>query len=671
MTDTFGFIDHRDGANIRTLPAELTGSMCLTRMPLPSGTRVTFIRNPARVQQQGWAYVGTEVQGHLLRGYVQALRITTRLPEPAATLYEVRSGDRLEPIAARIYKKAIKPGRDLRFYENVIEHVNAQSGRDGVIRHSDGDVRLVAGKRIWLVSVEFANRLQEIVPSGSISREAIAKARKVARHLEDVITSVETSWNYIPEVAGEYAGALWEHRNEIIGIVLVFIGAEALSLLLALSPTGVGQLAAAVIQLGLAAFGAKGVIDAGVESLKHAQAWLTQAWQANGSKEKLKEASKSFVRMLTSIAMAALAVLGMKANMNRGLKLAQGVKITPPGVYGLAAQGPGGHVLDLVVFRPGSITRTSAIPGPWLPGGTVAPLMAKAAKLVPDSKPSPAKAASSQKPPPQRMLSDAALEKLLEKLPNWDRLKELVGRIIPDEGTPEFNAFKKELEAAGYRLEKLSQGPQPYRLRRPNGKALGKEHGALTVTEGRMVVLKAKGTSRISVHSRYRKKYLDWLGEKYGPKAKAAAESRLARGYQLHHLIPDAIAQKHPLLRMALKRVEGFTIDRGTNILDMPLAKTAPMKNMQKFMHMNSHSNYSKHVIMKLDHALSKLGPGSKLTPEAIDKAILEVEDSLRKAIQSRSLPREVLKEVYKDGVFMGMTIAMLEAPSHDESLMA
>ncbi|RKH64754.1 hypothetical protein D7W81_17980 [Corallococcus aberystwythensis] len=186
-----------------------------------------------------------------------------------------------------------------------------------------------------------------------------------------------------------------------------------------------------------------------------------------------------------------------------------------------------------------------------------------------------------------------------------------------------------------------------------------------------MVVLKAKGTSRISVHSRYRKKYLDWLGEKYGPKAKAAAESRLARGYQLHHLIPDAIAQKHPLLRMALKRVEGFTIDRGTNILDMPLAKTAPMKNMQKFMHMNSHSNYSKHVIMKLDHALSKLGPGSKLTPEAIDKAILEVEDSLRKAIQSRSLPREVLKEVYKDGVFMGMTIAMLEAPSHDESLMA
>ena len=60
---------------------------------------------------------------------MQTLRITTQLPEPAATLYQVRPGDRLEPIAARIYRQAIQPGRDLRFYENVIHHVNVKSGR--------------------------------------------------------------------------------------------------------------------------------------------------------------------------------------------------------------------------------------------------------------------------------------------------------------------------------------------------------------------------------------------------------------------------------------------------------------------------------------------------------------------------------------------------------------
>lgn len=35
MTLQFGFIDHRDGANLRTLPAEMQGSECLTRAPCP------------------------------------------------------------------------------------------------------------------------------------------------------------------------------------------------------------------------------------------------------------------------------------------------------------------------------------------------------------------------------------------------------------------------------------------------------------------------------------------------------------------------------------------------------------------------------------------------------------------------------------------------------------
>ncbi|MBZ4330592.1 hypothetical protein, partial [Corallococcus sp. AS-1-12] len=164
MTIQFGFIDQGDGANLRTLPAEMKGSTCLTPAPLPPGTRVSVIRDHA--QAPGWSYVSTVVGGYLLQGYVQAFRITTQLPEPAATLYQVRAGDCLEPIAARIYRQAIQPGRDLRFYENVIHHVNVKSGRKGVQRIG-GDVRLVAGERIWLVSIAFANQLQGIVSSGS------------------------------------------------------------------------------------------------------------------------------------------------------------------------------------------------------------------------------------------------------------------------------------------------------------------------------------------------------------------------------------------------------------------------------------------------------------------------------------------------------------------------
>ncbi|NOJ98663.1 hypothetical protein HMI51_37790, partial [Corallococcus coralloides] len=174
MTIQFGFIDQGDGANLRTLPAEMKGSTCLTPAPLPPGTRVSVIRDHA--QAPGWSYVSTVAGGYLLQGYVQAFRITTQLPEPAATLYQVRAGDRLEPIAARLYRQAIQPGRDLRFYEKVIHHMNVKSGRKGV-QLLDGDVRLVAGERIWLVSIAFANQLQGIVSSGSITHEAMAQAR--------------------------------------------------------------------------------------------------------------------------------------------------------------------------------------------------------------------------------------------------------------------------------------------------------------------------------------------------------------------------------------------------------------------------------------------------------------------------------------------------------------
>ncbi|MBN8228725.1 AHH domain-containing protein [Corallococcus macrosporus] len=663
MTIQFGFIDQSDGANLRTLPAEMKGSACLTQAPLPPGTRVSVIRDHA--QAPGWSYVSTSVGGYLLQGYMQSLRITTRLPEPAATLYQVRPGDRLEPIAARIYRQAIQPGRDLRFYENVIHHVNAKGGRKGVQR-VDGDVRLVAGERIWLVSIAFANQLQGIVSSGSITHEALTRARRAAQHLDDVITSVNQADQFFGEVAGQYGQAIRDNWLEIAAMVVGFIAAEAFSAFLAATPTGVGQLAAALIQLGLAAWGAHGLVEAGGEALKHAQLWLTQAWEANGSPEKLKEASKSFLRMLVSIAMAALALMGAKTNLGRGLKLAKAVKITPPRIYMMAAAGPGGAYAGVPVFQPGSITAAPAASLPFNPWGSGTPLLSKAVKEGGTSRPDP------EPPLTERTLSDAELEKLLEKLPNWDKLKDFVGRRIPNEGTPEFNAFKRELQSAGYRLEKLNEGAQPYRLRRPDGKALGDEYGALTVTEDGLVVLKVgKGTPRLSIFSRYRKNYLDWVeAETRSLAERAAAEVRLSVGNRMHHLIPDAVAQSHPLIRMAMERLKGYTIDRGSNILDMP----SGINVEGQLIHSGSHPRYSELVTGKLDVAWNKLlqkGPPSKWTPQFIEDAILKVEKELRRDIQSGSLKDPAIKviEEQREGkVLTGKKLALLELPSLGET---
>ncbi|NOK22498.1 AHH domain-containing protein [Corallococcus carmarthensis] len=291
--------------------------------------------------------------------------------------------------------------------------------------------------------------------------------------------------------------------------------------------------------------------------------------------------------------------------------------------------------------------------------------MSKAVKEGGNSRPDPEPTLT------ERTLGDAELEKLLEKLPNWDKLKDFVGRRIPQEGTPEFNAFKRELQSAGYRLEKLSSDSQPFRLRRPDGKALGDEYGALTVTEDGLVVLKVgKGPPRLSIFTRYRKNYLDWVEKTQGPAARAAAEVRISAGHPMHHLIPDAVAQIRPLIRTAMERLKGYTIDRGSNILDMH----SGINVEGQLIHSGSHPRYSKFVETRLEAAwkdLSRMGPPSSWTPTAIEEAILKVENELRQAIESGSLKEPVIKVIQEQRggrVITGKKLALLELSSHGES---
>lgn len=181
-----------------------------------------------------------------------------------------------------------------------------------------------------------------------------AKVKRVVQHIEDIIHSVTRSPDLLDEVAGEYADAIREHKAEILGIVIAFLTAEAASALLAASPTGVGQIAAALIQLVLAAFGAAGMVQAIASALDHAAKWLNLAWTAKGSDQQVAQGSREFLRMLVSIAMAALAWLGVKGNFASAVRIGNSIN-------------RGGNLAFAAVRGSGDAGSAAAAAGPRIP----------------------------------------------------------------------------------------------------------------------------------------------------------------------------------------------------------------------------------------------------------------------------------------------------------------
>jgi hypothetical protein len=366
--DKPGFIDNDDGANIRTGPAELQG-VALTAQPLPPAARV-FVSG-THPQASQWWYVTAFLPGSIVRGYVQHFRVNTDLPEPTAKLHQIQPGDTAERLAVQEFSAAVRDGHDLRYYENVLLAVNRDKGRagiegafqdPGIFGGSANNIQLEAGRRIWLVSPAHARALEGKVPDGSLTGGLYAKGKRAVAHIDDLVQSVTDSPRHFGAVAGEYAEAIKEHLPEIIGITAGFILAESASAFLAATPTGVGQLAAAVIQLGLAAFGASVAIEACGQALGHGKEWLTLAWTAHGDEAMLAAASQQFLKMLVSIAMAALTLAGVRANVGKGLKVANAIEIRPPMLGAPAmAMADGGVAAGGPALVPGSIASAGPV----------------------------------------------------------------------------------------------------------------------------------------------------------------------------------------------------------------------------------------------------------------------------------------------------------------------
>lgn len=364
--DKPGFIDNSKGASLYRAPAEAGGEL-VRDAPLPPATRVFASGTHPRLKH--WWYVTAYLDQTMLRGYVEDFRVNVDLPEPLAELRQLVGDETVEGLAKEKFGGAVRDGHDLRYYENVLLYVNRDRAGIGgtyqdpnVLGRGSNNIKLYAGHRIWLVSSEYAKALESVVPSGSLTGGAVAKARRFAGHLQDILQSVTESRPHFGEVAGEFAQAIRDHLPEVIGITAGFLMAEAGSIFLAAAPTGVTQAAAAVIQLALSAFGAAGMVEGGIEALKHGSAWLTTAWTAHSKAEQIAEASKEFVRMLVAVAVAALGYLGAKGNYKNALKIANNIPTGPLPAFASARNSAASG---------GTVAETGAAIGPSVGGPAV------------------------------------------------------------------------------------------------------------------------------------------------------------------------------------------------------------------------------------------------------------------------------------------------------------
>lgn len=310
-----GFIDHGEGANVRTAPnGNVVGK-------LAPGARVVVI-GTHRTNSE-WRYVTSATMDDksgsvsLIQGCVKASLIATDAPEPGAILYQVASGDTAESVVRKHYAGPKPPGFDLRFFENVLQYVNSDKRPQGV--HGTGrNMQLVAGQRIWLVSPSYAARLEGFVPSGSYTGGKFAQAKAAyadtKSRLRDVLDTMEVS----REVAGEYWEFLNDNKVAIAGTLAAVVALDWWSWKLAASPVfGPGQVVALGIQALLLLAGAAGAAVYTADAVTHGTAWLDLAWHSERNPKAMKDASREYTHMLvqTFLALGSLVQVGISLKL--------------------------------------------------------------------------------------------------------------------------------------------------------------------------------------------------------------------------------------------------------------------------------------------------------------------------------------------------------------------
>jgi Domain of unknown function (DUF4157)/Bacterial SH3 domain/HNH/Endo VII superfamily toxin with a SHH signature len=260
--------------------------------PLPFNTRVQVIR----AYPGDWYSISTET-GDM--GYVARSYVSTNLPEPTARLHRVEGGERGYAInIARQHYGAdqnIGWGQDLRFYVNVLAHVNGITVPDT----ADGwrTVGFTAGTAIWVPGVQFARGLRGVVNSGSPSFEAadtVGIADPLAqldRKIRDYRIAIERSQRYmLASMSAHALQALGDALESLVWMIVFSVGLLAVT-------TALGALVGSLAGGVGAAPGALVGFEVGMFILKWMGLGFMLAWLAS----KMDRIAAAFGRFLATV----------------------------------------------------------------------------------------------------------------------------------------------------------------------------------------------------------------------------------------------------------------------------------------------------------------------------------------------------------------------------------
>jgi Domain of unknown function (DUF4157) len=255
-------------------------------------------------------------------GYVNKTFMRVYKEDPGANLHVVKAGQSALGVAEQYYGRFVQPGMDLRYFVNVLAHVNS-----GALKKPDsGNWKEVAFNQntvIRVPGIQHALSLRSQINDGSLTNGMYAKVTNSLGHIGDLTKSVLES----PQFVGEVLGDLWEvikpKLGEFIAITTALLVAEmtVAALAAAPEPTMVTKVVAMLLQGAILLFVGYGAAVSLYSAVTEGATWIKTAWNANGKYAQVKLASKAFLRMVGSIALAVLAIMGVRGSLGRFTKL--------------------------------------------------------------------------------------------------------------------------------------------------------------------------------------------------------------------------------------------------------------------------------------------------------------------------------------------------------------
>jgi hypothetical protein len=255
-------------------------------------------------------------------GYVNKTFMRVYKEDPGANLHVVKAGQSALGVAEQYYRRFVQPGMDLRYFVNVLAHVNSSALK----KLDSGNWKEVAFNQntvIRVPGIQHALSLRSRINDGSLTNGMYAKVTGSLGRIGDLTKSVLES----PQFVGEVLGDLWEvikpQLPQFIAITAALIVAELTVAALAAipEPTLITKVIAMLLQGAILLFVGYGAAVSLYSAITEGATWIKTAWNANGKYAQVKLASKAFLRMLGSIALAVLAIMGVRGSLGRFTKL--------------------------------------------------------------------------------------------------------------------------------------------------------------------------------------------------------------------------------------------------------------------------------------------------------------------------------------------------------------